>query len=68
MAIKIYSVAEVAENHIDNDTHKWWNCNSLCIETPKPIDDDNNIVKLFDNDDWEKLELHFKKGKKQQNH
>ncbi len=28
--------------------------------------DDNNIVKLFTNDDWEKLQLNFeKKGKKQ---
>ena len=62
--VRFCTVAEVAENHIDNDTHKWWNCNSLCIETPKPTDDDN-IVKLFSNDEWEKLELQFaKKGKK----
>ena len=56
---------EVVENNIDQDHHKWWNCSTLCIEHSKPIDDDNNIVKLFSNDEWEKLSLNFaKKGKK----
>jgi|TARA_B110000444_G_scaffold259645_1_gene304057 hypothetical protein len=66
--VRFCTVAEVAENYMDNDHHKWWNCNTLRIEHSEPVTDDNNIVKLFDNDDWEKLELHFKKGKKQQNH
>ena len=63
--VRYCTVSEVVENTIDNDNTKWWNCNTLCIEHSEPVTDDNNIVKLFSNDDWEKLELQFvKKGKK----
>jgi len=63
--VRFCTVSEFVENNIDQDHHKWWNCSTLCIEHSKPIDDDNNIVKLFSNDEWEKLSLNFaKKGKK----
>jgi hypothetical protein len=63
--VRFCTVAEVVENHVDRDNSRWWNCNSLCIEHSEPITDDNNIVKLFNSDDWERLDLQFpKKGKK----
>ena len=63
--VRYCTVSEVVENTIDKDNTKWWNCNTLCIEHSVPVTDDNNIVKLFSNDDWEKLELQYvKKGKK----
>jgi len=62
--VRYCTVSEVVENTIDGGESKWWNCNSLCVEHSEPITDDNNIVKLFDSNDWEKLELQFaKKGK-----
>jgi hypothetical protein len=65
--VRFCTVSEVAENHVDRDSSRWWNCSTLCIEHIKPITDEDNIVKLFSNDDWEKLELQFeKKGKKSQ--
>ncbi len=64
--VRFCTVSEVVENHVESDTHKWWNTNTLEIEHREPMADDNNIVKLFTNDDWEKLQLNFeKKGKKQ---
>ena len=66
--IRYCTVSEVVENNIDQNPNKWWNCSTLCIEHSQPITDDNNIVKLFSNDEWEKLSLNFaKKGKKSTN-
>lgn len=63
--VRFCTVSEVVESNIDQSNFKWWNCSTLCIEHSKPIDGDNNIVKLFSNDEWEKLSLNFnKKGKK----
>ena len=66
--VRFCTISEIVETNIDQDHHKWWNCNTLCIEHSEPITDDNNIVKLFSNDEWEKLSLNFgKKGKKSTN-
>jgi hypothetical protein len=63
--VRYCTVSEVVENVIDTHHSRWWNCSTLCTEHSEPVDDDNNIVKLFSGDEWEKLDLQYaKKGKK----
>ena len=62
--VRFCTVQETSEDTIDSTPGLWWNCATTCIEHD-PVKQEK-IVKLFSDDEWEKLHLTFetKKGKK----
>jgi hypothetical protein len=62
--VRFCTVAEIAENMIDNSPELWWNASTLCVEHCSKEEGDDKVVKLFGQTGWAEVGLEWKQKQK----